>query len=54
MIILSTYYVDLENYESFKSFGFLYIYIYIHTYILQNFYHYILPNVLEVFTKPNK
>ena len=33
MIILSTYYVDLENYESFKSFGFIYIYIYIYIHI---------------------
>ena len=29
MIILFKYYVDVENCESFKSFGYIYIYIYI-------------------------
>ena len=30
MTILFKYYADMENYESFRGFGFIYTYIYIY------------------------
>ena len=38
MIILFKYYVDVKNYESFKNFSNIYIYIYIEREIILTYY----------------